>query len=424
MGQKKEEGSGSGLFGWIKTGLTSLCGVLSGAALMYATTLVNKELAPAAPVANFECQSSGLEVTIHNRSTGGSEGWWDFGDGSALVPFVADQQTIEHKYAKTGSYSVKLALKNLLGEPNERTVTVAVDGGTGTSPSIDGFVVMPVNGDTYAPASFRVATRVKDASLWVWDISDRPIEVQADPKDAERVITFKDPGQYTIKLAATNGTQTVEKAATVEVRKPPLGAIAATVSVTYEAVFVESRTTKPVVQLRFQQAGTLFQQDFGPDAGFEFVGVNFDPQMKYTAFKTPPSAQISADKKKLTLTGELEKPVAKNGTFNIPLVVTQQRASPPTIKAIDPMSVNLQVPGTTMVPLPALPEGWVATKRTIALSVTQNGKQYAWKAGQLPQNEGLQLSSSALFVVTASEQPTQLRIDMAEIKSAMSLLGN
>jgi PKD repeat protein len=424
MGQKKDEDSpGKTLFSWIKTGLTSLFGVVSGAALMYATTFVSKELAPQPPVANFECQASGLDVTIHNRSTNGHEGWWDFGDGTALIPFVPDQQTIEHKYAKAGSYNVKLALKNLLGEPNERTVSVVVDGTTPGAPSIDAFVVMPVNGDTYAPATFHATTRVKDASLCVWAVSDRPIEVH-DPSDAEHVLTFKDPGQYTIKLAATNGKQTVEKVTTVEVHKAPLGAVAATVKVTYEAVIVESRVTKPVVQLQFRQAGTAFNQDFGPDPGFEFVHADFDPQMKFAGFLTPPSLQISADKKKLTVNGELRNQVPKNGTYSMPLVVTQQRVSPPTIRELKPMSVNLQVPGTTLVPLPELPQGWLATKRTLSLSVAQDGKGHTWEAGKLPQNEGLQFSSSALFMVSASEQANQLRIDLSEFKSAMSLLGN
>jgi PKD repeat protein len=422
MAQKKdEEPRGNSLFGWIKTGLTSLFGVVSGAAVMYATTLVNKELAPPPPVANFECQSTGLDVTIVNRSTGAHDGWWDFGDGTALVPFVPDQQSVTHQFGKAGSYSVKLTVKNLLGDANDRTVTVAVD--ASAAPAIDAFVVLPINGDTYAPATFHLATRVKGASLCIWAISDRPIEVESDPKDADRMITFKDPGVYTLKLAATNGTQVVEKVATVEVHKAPLGAVAATVKVTYDAVFVESRSTRPVVQLQFQQAGVQFQQDFGPDAGFEFVDINFDPHMKYGNFKAPPTFQISADKKKLTISGELMNPIPKNGTLSIPLVVTQQRLSPPQTTVLE-TSVNLQVPGTTLVPLKPLPPGWVATKRLIVLSVSQDGKQFSWPAGQLPQNAALQLSSSALYMISATEQPTQLRVDLSEFKSAMSLLGN
>src|SRR5208282_6115880 len=107
------------LAGWIKTLATSLAGALSGAVLMYASPLVDMVIKPANPIANFQSQANGLTVTMQNKSTGGHEGWWDFGDGSALEPFVPDQAAVTHAYAKPASYTVKLTLKNLVGEQNE-----------------------------------------------------------------------------------------------------------------------------------------------------------------------------------------------------------------------------------------------------------------------------------------------------------------
>ena len=100
----------SNITGWIKTIGTSLAGALSGAVLMYASTVVDMVIKPAKPIANFQCQSDGLKVTMQNKSTGGHEGWWDFGDGAALEAFVATDAAITHEFAKPGSYAVKLAV--------------------------------------------------------------------------------------------------------------------------------------------------------------------------------------------------------------------------------------------------------------------------------------------------------------------------
>src|SRR5438045_1217889 len=83
-----EEQAGGKSGGWFKAILTSIFGLFSGACLMYLSPLVDKVIKPSKPVANFAYQAQGLKVTFQNRSTGGQEGWWDFGDGSALEPFM------------------------------------------------------------------------------------------------------------------------------------------------------------------------------------------------------------------------------------------------------------------------------------------------------------------------------------------------
>src|SRR5262245_22466169 len=107
------DAQGGKLFGWIKAGVTGLFGLVSGAVLVYFTPLVDRVIKPGKPVANFKVEADGLKVAFHNRSTGGGDGWWDFGDGSALEPFLSNEDAVTHTYAKPGVYTAKLSLRNL-----------------------------------------------------------------------------------------------------------------------------------------------------------------------------------------------------------------------------------------------------------------------------------------------------------------------
>ena len=120
---ESKEGAKKG--GWLKTIFGTLAGLLSGAIMMYASPLLDKIIKPAKPVANFAVESDNLTVSFHNRSSGGTEGWWDFGDGSALEPFVSTQESVSHTYARPGVYSVKLSVRNLFNEENDRSASVS-----------------------------------------------------------------------------------------------------------------------------------------------------------------------------------------------------------------------------------------------------------------------------------------------------------
>jgi PKD repeat protein len=365
-----------GLTGWIKTIATSLAGALSGAVLMYASPLVDMVIKPANPIANFQAQANGLSVTVQNKSTGGHEGWWDFGDGSALEPFVPDQAAVTHAYAKPASYTVKLSLKNLVGEQNERTVTVVVEQGGSSLPSIDTFDVVATHGD-YAPATFRVVTTVNNAELCVWELGTKALEFSPDTANGnqERLITFKEPGTHVLKLAAYNGKQAIEKSQTVVVKKAPAGLMTATVDVSYEAVLVEQKETTPIVQLRFpmEQKGDVASvtQPIAADLGFEIIKAVLAPAAKNPSIK---SARLEIDPAKrdhAVLTCELVRPSGNKAAraCTVQLALTQQRQSASTVKTTEPVSVNLTVPGSTTVPLPALPTGWVAKSHKLTLAL-------------------------------------------------------
>jgi PKD repeat protein len=429
--QSSEKLSPSGkLSGWLKAGMTTVLGLLSGAVLTYLSPLINNAVKPPKPLANFEYQANGLEVTFQNRCSGGHDGWWDFGDGSALQPFVTDQPSIKHVYGKPGNYTVKLALRNLIDEENDRSITVALEPADAAPPVIETFEVVPVRGD-YAPATFRVVSKVKGADLCVWAVSDRVIEFSpetANGSQEERFVTFKEPGSYLVKLAVWNGKHAVERSETVAIKKPPTGTVVATIAVTYEAVLVEHRTDHPLAQIRFpaEQKGDShkFTKHFGTAEGWDIIKADLaqpvkDPNVKVTA------VQISPDKKTATVTGELVKPADRNAplpAWNCQLVLTQQRQPAVKVKKMEPMAINVTVPGTTLVPLPPLPSKWEVKNHKITLTLEQDGKHFTWKEGEMPHNATVQMSSSAMSV-TAIEQGNQVRLELAEVNNSLSLFG-
>src|SRR5712664_2822296 len=108
MSDEKPEGVKGTVGGGAKAVITSIVGLVSGAVIMYLTPVVNNAIKPAKPVANFATQATGLSVQFNNRSTGGTQGWWDFGDGTALEPFDPKLEIVNHAYSKPGTYNAKL----------------------------------------------------------------------------------------------------------------------------------------------------------------------------------------------------------------------------------------------------------------------------------------------------------------------------
>jgi len=120
---------------WLRTIIGAVAGLCSGAVIMYLTPLVNSVVKGEPPLANFDARPDGLNVTFHNLSAGpkSMEGWWDFGDGSALTPLAADQD-VRHTYTRPGAYTAKLTVRNLLGEASDRSVTLQLDAAAAAEP--------------------------------------------------------------------------------------------------------------------------------------------------------------------------------------------------------------------------------------------------------------------------------------------------
>jgi hypothetical protein len=167
-------------------------------------------------------------------------------------------------------------------------------------------------------------------------------------------------------------------------------------------------------------------QPIAADLGFEIIKAVLAPAAKNPSIK---SARLEIDPAKrdhAVLTCELVRPSGNKAAraCTVQLAMTQQRQSASTVKTTEPVSVNLTVPGSTTVPLPALPTGWVAKSHKLTLALQQNDKHVDWKDGQLPHNAAVQMSSGATYLVSAVEETGQLRIEISEIQKALSAFGN
>jgi hypothetical protein len=202
------------------------------------------------------------------------------------------------------------------------------------------------------------------------------------------------------------------------------------VEVSYDAVLIEQKDTSTVVQLQFpmEQKGDVatITRPVAANLGFEIIKAEVASTAKNPGIK---SAKVEIDRTKrdhAVLTCELVHPSGAKSprAWTVQVALTQQRQSASTVKSTEPVSVNLTVPGSTTVPLPALPTGWVAKSHKLALALQQNEKHVDWKDGQLPHNAAVQMASGATYLVNAIEESGQLRIDVSEIQKAISAFGN
>ena len=138
-----------------------------------------------APTANFEArESDGREVLFRDTSTGGPTSWdWDFGDGQG-----SQEQNPTHRYAATGTYTVRLTVGNLVGR-SSTTQFVTVRGRLVADFSCEksGLTIRCTEKAQGMPATFE------------WDFGD------ATPKRTERnpVHTYERAGSYVVTLTVT-----------------------------------------------------------------------------------------------------------------------------------------------------------------------------------------------------------------------------
>ncbi len=426
-----------GIGGWIKAGVTSVFGLLSGAALMYVTPLVNNAVKPPEPVANFGFQAQGLAVTFQNRSTGATDGWWDFGDGSALEQFTPGQDTIAHTFAKPGPYQVKLSLTNLFNEKTERSVTVNLDNATAVPPVIEQFDAIPLSPGMSAPAVFRLVAKVKNADTIVWTFEgSKPIEVSSETAGVqERWVTVSEPGYYTFRLAAAGAKQTVEKATApqfvgmAQSGNPPM----ATVTVTYlAAVQVDRKENVPFnVMLAWNPdckdtlCPVVAERSAVP--GYQIVKAEINGNVRDALLRGVPTVEIAPDRSKVIVKGELVRPsgmlahIRVLPKFHVPIKVTMEKRSGATPQTFElPMCVN--VPGQTKIPLPALSGNWQATKRQVALNLKE-GDRAVWSGTDMPSNNQVQLKGRPVFV-SGTLQDNQVVLTVTDTRVGLPTTGN
>ena len=440
--------SGGKVKNWMKTAIGTLAGLFSGAVLMYLTPLLDRVVKPAKPVANFGYQADGLTVTFHNRSSGGSAGWWDFGDGSPLEPVTPQQEILTHTYARPGEYTVRLTLRNLIGEEHERTVVVRLEPPRIDPPSIAAFDIVPVSPGSYAPATFRIVSKVQNAQLYIWDLGDgRPLEISAD-KDGgqERLVTFERPGAYVVRLAAVNGTQAAVKSDIVQVNVPPVGTVTAVLSVTDEATRVETITVAEKFTAAFPVSSreTVHRIDKQLPArpGFEItdVGVKLsggvgqrlqgrkemviDPAAVGARGVRELRLQLASDRRSVRLTGELVREGGKGSalpTLSLPVELVQQRRTPASRAGV-PVTATLSVPGSAVLTMPPLPSDWTEPRRQARLELRE-GDRVVWQESQLTRGALLTLQNKRC-IVSATAAGSQVRVDLVELPPGLIPTAN
>jgi hypothetical protein len=414
-----EEKETKGKKGWLRAAFGALAGLCSGAVIMYLTPLVDKVVKGDPPLANFDARPDGLNVTFHNLSGGSKslEGWWDFGDGSALTPLTPDKD-VQHTYTRSGNYTAKLTVRTLLGETNDRSVTLQLDSGGATAveqPHILSLTAVQDMPGAPAPATFKVATEMKNAQMAVWDLdADRPLEVSPiAPGPVERLVTFQKPGSYHIKLAAFNGQQHEEKTLTVNVPPAPPGSLNAVLTVIDQGIQVErkDRTMSVCDFFPVKEKGNSysFKHELKAAKDWTITDAKASPVPGSTGVVRNLQVQRDADGKTVHLTGEL----VRNSSKELPMmalqvVLTEERKKPAPQQMI-PAMASLTVPGTAWLPLPPLPAGWEAMKRQFKLELKE-GDRSLWQDASLPTSGVAMNLRNRRWTVTAVQTGNRIQL--------------
>lgn len=376
--------------GWLKAVATGLLGLGSGVAGTYAATLVQTIAKPPLPVANFAATADGLTVTCQNQATGDS-GWWDFGDGSPLEPFAADQPTVTHTYAKPGSYAVKLVVRNFTSDENDRTVSVEVAAGGKDGPAppqVVGFAVQRVSPAAVAPATFRVTAEVQNAAYCVCDLGDGRVEVTDGGGKIDRLVTFHEPGSYSVQLVAHNGKTAVKQAAAAKVEAPPEGTLTVVLTVADGGTKLDRMSRSETVAVpapKNKAAG--FSRTIAARPGFSLVEAA--PTRPNIPGVKNLKLTVAADKKTAAVSGEWADPKAVKADVLIPVKLTEERASARPARVTNvtgQLVLTASGKATTTIPLPPPPPNLDGVSRNISVEVRQagaNGKSYLIAAGPL-----------------------------------------
>jgi PKD repeat protein len=444
-----DEGKSKKGGGWFKAILGTLGGLFSGAAVMYLSAWVNQVVKPAKPVPNFRVAHEGRVVHFQDLSPGFT-GWWDFGDGSELVPADAEHQTIDHNYDRPGDYNVKLSLSNLLGEESERAVTIQVE----DPPEVKQPKVLSLKADcmsptAVAPAAFKVTAKTANAPLCIWDVSDeRPLEAVADDTASqERVIQLNEPGKYVIELAAVNGNRIDKATTTVTVAAPPAGAVGVVLAWTDAGTQLQKRTVSCMFTDTFRpdvkgERCPLSDRSIGPacstDKGRGWIirdvqvkGANgkqvsmgdlmdmpLDPEALELRNAQNLHLQMAKDRGSVRLAGDLVRSSEKNG--GPPPSVVLQGEMTEELRTV--MSRPMQVPAMMMAPapgqtttqyvaLPAPPADWVDMQPPKLHLTVSDGVTVLAKDVPVPGQIGLTLHQRRCTLV-ATMRKDRVQLDL------------
>jgi hypothetical protein len=365
------------------------------------------------------------------------------GDGSPLQPVVPQQEFTNHTYPRPGDYTAKLTLRNLIGKESERTVAVHLKPARTPSgpPRIDALDVVPVSPNSYAPATFRVLSKVKNAQVCVWDAGDeRPLDIITEnPNDSDRLITFKNPGGYVIKLVAVNGTQYAQKTEIVNVLEPPAGTITAVLNVEDQGQRLDTVSDTYTFSERFPENSAesvySFRRQVKARPGYEISEVRLKPGddagVRLPEDKDVPldaaavsgqgarnlRLQLTDQRHTLQLTGELAKDAglgkrsAPPPSVLVPVTYVQEQRAP--ARQANVIAVTLTAPGSATFMLPPLPRDWADPQRQLRLEL-RDGDRVLWQDAQLPRGATFTFRDRR-YSLTAVSEREQAHVVLAEV---------
>ena len=320
-------------FGVFKAALGGFAGLATGVIGVYATALVDQVAKPGKPIANFEVRAEGLTANFQNHATG-QTGWWDFGDGSPLEPFEPEKSVV-HTYAKPGSYSAKLTVRNFLMEENDRSVPVDLNANAGPAggPAINDFTVEPIGGFATAPATFRLRGEVKNAERVIWDLGGDKLEVTDSPGVFEKLIVIERPGTFPIQMIGLAGKTPVRKMANVTVAAPSNGAFSVVLKITDSGSQVERKEIPQTVSLPIPAKDPKpVERVLNAAPGFTIaeakLGKVASPALKNV------KVEVAADKKSAKLTaewassGDAAQKVTGGSDVMVPVTLVQEKSTP------------------------------------------------------------------------------------------------
>jgi PKD repeat protein len=419
---------------WLKTAFGTVGGLLSGAVAMYATAAFNQVVKPAKPVANFKYDCSGNTVRFQNLS-GSGQGWWDFGDGSALEP-VAERNTVTHTYARAGDYTVKLSLQNILGEEADRSVSLHLDPAAGIAadgpPRVASLEADSVSQGAYAPATFKLVGNVQNAQLCLLDYGDeRPPEVVSGPA-VERLVTFKEAGGHIVKLMAINGALVDTKTEIVNVEEAPSGAISAvmTISDTASRLVSQQRGVELHADNPLNATDGFVITDVSIPAGELSITLKGQTELELDAtllglkHASNLKLQLLDGGKAVQLTGDAGKDWrGRPQTLKITMVLTEQKRTTVTQTGLTSTTTltlpSGNQPSTADLALPSVPSDWIDTRRQARLKLSV-GDKAIWE-GAIPGSASIAIGKrTCLLTVTAANGRVHLDLRDAAVGATPS----
>ena len=456
--KEEDEGGKKKGGGWIKTGLGMVGGMASGVVVMYFTAWLDNAVKPAKPVPNFRVEHEGCTVHFQNLSPGYT-GWWDFGDGTELVPVTADSDSVVHKYERSGDYSVKMSLKNLLNEETERSVALHVEEpAAAKEPKILTLTATPLTPGGYAPATYRITATTENAELCLWDWGDqRQLEPVNDKTGVmDKLVDFDKPRNYNVTLYALNEALITSKSVTVSLKDAPAGSVNVTVTATDAGTEVRTRSQPFTLSDVFRPDA---KGDVCPLSGREMSAISSvdkvrdwtirDVKLTGANGKTfslgdkadaPVDAaalgfgsarnlrlQLGQDRKSMRLVGELVRgPSSGKGAVPPPALVLQgemiEEVRRPETRTT-PMPAMLQLPAagqtaSQVVSLPATPGDWVSAQPRVLHVTVQDGPSVVAQDLQAPCRVELTLQKRrcilAATLLKGKDGKDQVRLDLTD----------